>query len=93
MKQIKTIFTRIDKNEEFDKLVNAALHGGWKLVKRDVIIPHVSDRYTLLYAELEKVTILPEERGCDNCRYKDRDGDQTPCFNCDSVSHWKEPRT
>lgn len=92
MKQIKTIFTRIDANEEFDQLVNAALRGGWKLVRRDFIIPRVPDRYTLLYAELEKVTILPAERDCDNCRYKDRDGDQKPCCDCDSVDHWKEPR-
>lgn len=55
MVEIKTIFIKIDDCEKFDKLVNEALAEGWELVRRDVLVPHVSDRFTLLYAELERV--------------------------------------
>lgn len=55
MPEIKTIFTKIDDCEKFDKRVNEALAEGWELVRRDVLVPHVSDRFTLLYAELERV--------------------------------------
>lgn len=55
MVEIKTIFIKIDDCEKFDERVNEALAEGWELVRRDVLVPHISDRYTLLYAELERV--------------------------------------
>lgn len=61
MTEIKTIFTKIDSCEVFDKRVNEALAEGWELVRRDVLVPHVSDRFTLLYAELERVIETEEE--------------------------------
>ena len=61
MVEIKTIFTKIDDCEKFDKRVNEALAEGWELVRRDVLVPHVPDRYTLLYAEIERVIETEEE--------------------------------
>ena len=56
--QIKTIKNRFDNAEQFDKDVNAALAAGWKLTKREVIIPQAQSEsttiHTMLYAELEK---------------------------------------
>lgn len=61
MPEIKTIFTKIDDCGKFDERVNEALAEGWELVKRDVLVPPVPDRYTLLYAELERVIETEEE--------------------------------
>ena len=61
MVEIKTIFIKIDDCEKFDERVNEALAEGWELVRRDVLVPHISDRYTLLYAELERVIETEEE--------------------------------
>ena len=61
MIEIKTIFRKIDESEIFDDRVNEALADGWELVRRDVLVPHVSDRFTLLYAELERVIETEEE--------------------------------
>jgi len=57
--QIKTISKKLEDAKEFDKLVNAALAQGWKLVKREALRPlaqpNTADTYfvTILYAELE----------------------------------------
>lgn len=61
MLEIKTIFIKIDDCKKFDEQVNQAIAEGWELVRRDVIAPHVPDRYTLLYAELERITEAEEE--------------------------------
>lgn len=61
MLQIKTIFYKIDLYEKFDREVNEALADGWELVRRDVLVPHVQDRYTLLYAEFERDIAEEEE--------------------------------
>lgn len=61
MLEIKTIFTKVDDCKKFDKQVNAALAEGWELVRRDIIPPRVPDRYTLLYAELDRIIEEPEE--------------------------------
>lgn len=55
MLEIKTIFTKVDDCAKFDKQVNEALADGWELVRRDIIPPRIPDRYTLLYAELERM--------------------------------------
>lgn len=72
--EIKTIKDRLDNSEYFDEKVNDALHDGWRLTKREVLIPasqpNVSGRFLniMLYAELEKAetkyedTTIREER-------------------------------
>ena len=90
MKQIKTIFYKIDFYEKFDREVNEALADGWELKRREVIVPHVADRYTLLYAELEKSTITEAERCCENCAYCDNPGHLPPCRDCTDASNWEE---
>lgn len=56
--KIKTIVSRLDNYNDFDNSVNKALEAGWKLVKRDVLIPQVQSEnfhsYHMLYAELER---------------------------------------
>ncbi len=59
MKQIKTISGSLSECDRFDKAVNAALEEGWELKRRDVIVPHGSDRVSSLYAELEKLAEEP----------------------------------
>lgn len=54
MLEIKTIKNILDNAEAFDKEVNAALVEGWELTRRDIIIPQTTDKYTMLYAELER---------------------------------------
>lgn len=58
--EIKTIRKRLDNAEEFDREVNAALADGWRLTRRDVILPTqpiTGSNYfhTMLYAELVKL--------------------------------------
>lgn len=59
MLQIKTIVYRVDNAERFDEAVNKAIQSGWRLTKREVIIPkaQANNQYTylMLYAELGKV--------------------------------------
>ncbi len=55
MLEIKTIVHRIDDSDLFDDYVNDAIEKGWELVRRDIVTPHAPDRYTLLYAELERI--------------------------------------
>lgn len=52
--EIKTIRKQLDYVEDFDKEVNAALADGWKLTKREVLVPPTDDKYIMAYAELEK---------------------------------------
>lgn len=61
MKQIKTISGSLGECAQFDKAVNAALEEGWELKRRDVIIPHGSDRNSSLYAELERLAEEPQK--------------------------------
>jgi hypothetical protein len=56
MKQIKTIVIRMNSAKEFDTRVNAAIEEGWTLIERKVLEPHTEDKYTMLYAELERFT-------------------------------------
>lgn len=57
MKQIKTIRFRLDNAERFDETVNAAIGQGWRLTKREVLMPMAHANvytYIMLYAELER---------------------------------------
>ncbi len=60
MLEIKTIVHRIDDSDLFDDFVNDAITKGWELVRRDIVAPQAPDRYTLLYAELERT--IEEEK-------------------------------
>ncbi len=65
MRQIKTIRDRLNNCENFDRLVNEALANGWRLTRREILIPaaQVSGQYTyiMLYAELERGGQVPYE--------------------------------
>ena len=58
--EIKTIVDRLDNAKSFDDKVNAALADGWRMVKREVLMPPSQPNtgftffYTMLYAEMEK---------------------------------------
>lgn len=56
--KIKTIIDRLDNYNDFDNSVNKALEAGWKLTKREALIPKAQSQsfetYTMLYAELER---------------------------------------
>ena len=56
--EIKTIRKQLDYVEDFDKEVNAAMADGWKLTKREVLVPPTDDKHIMVYAELEK----PDEK-------------------------------
>ena len=85
MKQIRTIKTRIEAPEEFDKTVNEAIAEGWELTKR-YTIP------SFFIAEMEGEVITDAERCCENCRYFNTHSNQEPCVSCDgNASKW-EPR-
>lgn len=56
MKQIKTICIRLNAAKDFDHQVNEAIEEGWALIERKVLQPHTEDKYTMLYAELERFT-------------------------------------
>lgn len=63
--EIKTIRDRLDDAWRFDRDVNAALADGWRLVRRDVILPVQPNTgrtyfHTMLYAELVKLDPEPE---------------------------------
>ena len=62
MLEIKTIVLNINECVSFDGMVNICLSEGWELVRREIIPAHTPDRYTLLYAELERVIDEPEEQ-------------------------------
>ena len=99
MKQIKTIFKRMDPKtvdvlevQDFDRQVNEAIAEGWKLVKRDVFHPLDTQEYyhpRVLYAELEKDTITEAEKCCDNCKFCDCAPSSYPCARCEDASEWK----
>lgn len=61
MLEIKTVKNWLDSSDDFDKEVNAALAEGWELTRRDIIIPQTANKYTMLYAELERYTAESEE--------------------------------
>ena len=91
MKQIKTICIRLNDADAFDKKVNEALEEGWMLTERRVLQPPTSDKYTMLYAELEKHTITEAERCCENCKHFDTSANMEPCLSCsDSASNWED---
>ena len=83
MKQIRTIKTRIEAPEEFDKTVNDAISEGWELTKR-YTIP------SFFIAELEGEIITEAERCCDNCRHRNKPGNEEPCDSCDgNAGNWE----
>lgn len=60
--QIKTIRYRLDNAEAFDEAVNDAIREGWRLTKREVLMPVTQPNhytYIMLYAELEKDGTAP----------------------------------
>lgn len=88
MKQIKTIFYKIDFYEKFDKEVNEALADGWTLTGRMVIPAQQPDRFTLLLAELEREDIPKEGlRCCENCGHFHCSPQQEPCHSCEIVNN------
>ena len=89
MKQIKTIVIRLSSAEEFDRRVNAAIAEGWTLVKREPLIPHSGDKYTMLYAELEKGSITEAERCCENCKHTAVLPFFEPCHVCFGHNKWE----
>lgn len=52
--KIKTIVTRLDDSNSFDKYVNKALLEGWTLKKRYISTCHSENAYRMLIAELVK---------------------------------------
>lgn len=55
MKEIRTIWWRIENSDKFDKAVNESLKDGWELVRRDIFRPQAEDTYSVfLYAEMER---------------------------------------
>lgn len=54
MKQIKTVWNRIDRSNDFDSEVNQALEDGWDMIIRTLYVPNNETTYPLLYAEFEK---------------------------------------
>lgn len=61
--EIKTIVIRLDNASTFDTEVNAALAAGWRLMRRDVVLPRQPNSETrffhpMLYAELQKEATL-----------------------------------
>lgn len=83
MKQIRTIKTRIEAPEEFDKAVNDAIVEGWELTKR-YTIP------SFFIAELEGEIITEAERCCVNCQHRGKHGSVEPCNSCDdNASNWE----
>ena len=65
MLEIKTVINRLDNATDFDDEVNKALAEGWELVRRDVLQSHTENKYSMLYAELERET-EPEEEELDD---------------------------
>ena len=69
MREIKTITSRIERSEWFDKSINELLADGWVLKKRDILnVPGLLTEsfnvpvVQILYAELERnVPPYPDE--------------------------------
>ena len=60
--KIKTIRKQLDYAEKFDDAVNAALEEGWRLLRREVLMPAAQPTdgtrlHIMLYAEL----VMPDE--------------------------------
>ena len=99
MKQIKTISYKLEYAAAFDDKVNEAIREGWKLTKREVLMPKAQSNsmYTsiMLYAELEQEIITERERCCENCAHFEKDPFDEPCNKCEdeeyAPSQW-EPR-
>ena len=94
MKQIRTIVKRLDAAESFDAVVNAALKDGWRLIKRDVLIPRSQASHTIfhtmIYAELEREEIITEaKRLCTNCAHFTKGAAEEPCVDCVDHSGWE----
>jgi len=92
MKQIKTVIRQSGFVEEFDKELNDALLEGWKITRRDFLIPRVNGRSSLLYAELEKDILADVDACCENCKYYDLSNDEEPCGSCSEDADKWEPR-
>lgn len=85
MLQIKTIMLDFSEAEKFDADVNAALAGGWKLVRRDVIPGWEGETtvaYRKLYAELERET-EPKDLSCVTCKHFSKSHKSEPCCSCE----------
>jgi len=54
LKQIKTVWERIERSNVFDDEVNHALADGWNMIIRTLYVPSNETTYPLLYAEFEK---------------------------------------
>lgn len=58
MLEIRTITKKLTETESFDAEVNQAIADGWRLRKRNVIIPQTQPaegaKEVMLYAELER---------------------------------------
>ena len=99
MKQIKTIYSRLEYAAGFDDKVNEAIREGWKLTKREVLPPTAirngDQTYAVLYAELEREIITERERCCENCAHHEKSPFDEPCNKCEdgdyAPSQW-EPR-
>lgn len=94
MLEIKTILTKANDPEAFDREVNSLLAKGWVLVKRDVL-PETPSWHRSLYAELEKEE-LPEaeqakRRSCYTCKWSYKISISEPCRNCIDGDRW-EPK-
>lgn len=95
MKQIKTIRTRFDRSEEFDKEVNAALENGWHLLHREVLPAYETknnEASRTLYAELERNDYVPLRASCDTCAHSvdgaPSDSLHAICRHCKGCEHW-----
>ena len=54
MKEIKTVWSRLDFSADFDKDVNNALKAGWELVQRSLYRSNTENSVSILYAEMER---------------------------------------
>ena len=54
--EIKTIWHQADYPVHFDAKVNTAMAEGWKLAKRELVVPPTTDKHIMLYAELVKLS-------------------------------------
>ena len=95
MLKIKTIVKKIYEAEQFDAEVNEAIEHGWKLTKREVLLPHAHSRdthtTTKLYAELVMEIITEKERCCENCAHCCKGPKEDPCRRCSEDADMWEP--
>lgn len=54
MKEIKTVWSRLEFSADFDREVNEALKVGWELVQRGLYRTNAENSVSILYAEMER---------------------------------------